>query len=63
MILCKNTWAIVKINLNNIAAGAKIPVAVLYSSLFFCAMLMILFFVIRAGVHISQVCRKGDVDR
>ena len=63
VILCKNTWAIVKINLNNIAAGAKIPVAVLYSSLFFCAMLMILFFVIRAGVHISQVCRKGDVDR
>ncbi|MCH3918242.1 MAG: TRAP transporter small permease [Spirochaetia bacterium] len=64
-ILCRQSFLIVKLNLHNLAAGIKIPIAVMYAGFSVSAIIMVLYFLIRIGVclkHFPKAKCKGQVE-
>lgn len=62
-LMCGKSWLLIRLNMHNLAPGIKIPIAVMYAGLTFSAVLMILFFLMRAIEEAKQILRKEGDDK
>lgn len=58
-LMCQKSWMMIQLNKHNLAPGIRIPIAVMYAGLTISAVLMIVFFIIKAVEDIQLAAGRG----
>lgn len=58
-LMCRKSWMMIQLNKHNLAPGIRIPIAVMYAGLTISAVLMIVFFIIKAVEDIQLAAGRG----